>query len=125
MFVKVQALSSKTTVPVASGKVIVLSADTVPAFNNISLLSALLPSNCTPLEVDTVSTLFVVVVPVTVKLPGIVIVSEPSPIVAAPPKLAFNASFTFAVSVTSAEASIPLNLLFSASVNALVSELFS
>ena len=80
MLVSVCVASAKTTVPVASGKVIVLSAVTDPASKVTSFASAALPSNITPFDVDTVSTLFVVVVPVTVKLPGIVIVSEPSPI---------------------------------------------
>ena len=59
----------KATVPVASGSVIVWSAVSVPANKISSLSSAALPSNITPLDVDTVSTLFVVVVPVTVRLP--------------------------------------------------------
>ena len=42
--------------------------------------SAVVPSNTTPFDVETVVTLFVVVVPVTVKLPGIVTVSDESPI---------------------------------------------
>lgn len=59
------------TVPVASGRVIVLSPVNVPANKVSSLPSAALPSNITPFDVDTVSTLFVVVVPTTVKLPAI------------------------------------------------------
>ena len=59
----------KATVPVASGKVTVLSADNDPANNVSSFASATLPSNITPLDVLTVSTLFVVVVPVTCRSP--------------------------------------------------------
>ena len=59
----------KATVPVASGKVIVLSAVNVPAINVNSFASATLPSKITPLDVLTVSTLFVVVVPVTCRSP--------------------------------------------------------
>jgi len=64
----------KATVPEASGSVTVLSAVRVPASKVSSLASAAEPSNMTPLDVDTVSTLFVVVVPVTCKLPGIITV---------------------------------------------------
>jgi len=70
---------------VASGRVTVLSAVSVPASNVNSLASAALPSKITPLDVETTSTLFVVVVPVTVKSPGITISSDPSPIVKEPP----------------------------------------
>ena len=56
-------------VKVALGIVTVRSAVNAPAFNVSSLASAVVPSNTTPLEVLTVSTLFVVVVPVTCKLP--------------------------------------------------------
>ena len=55
------------TVPVASGKVTVLSAVTAPANKVSSFASAALPSKITPFDVLTVSTLFVVVVPVTCK----------------------------------------------------------
>lgn len=68
--------------PVASGSVIVWSAVRAPANNVSSFVSAALPSNITPLDVDTVSTLFVVVVPVTWRSPGIITVtSAASPIV--------------------------------------------
>ena len=69
------------TVPVASGSVTVLSAVSVPANKVSSFASATLPSNTTPFDVDTVSTLFVVVVPVTCKSPGITTVVVPAPIV--------------------------------------------
>jgi hypothetical protein len=66
----------KATVPVASGNVIVLSAVNVPANKVASKASAALPSNTTPFDVETVSTLFVVTVPVTVKFPGIKTLGE-------------------------------------------------
>jgi len=56
-------------VPVASGKVTVLSAVTAPANKVSSFASAALPSKITPFDVLTVSTLLVVVVPVTCKSP--------------------------------------------------------
>ena len=73
-------------VPWVLGNVIVISLLDplgLPPTNVVSLLSAVEPSKTTPLLVDTVSTLFVVTVPVTVKLPGIETAVLPSPIVRA------------------------------------------
>ena len=72
VIVSVAAAVNKGIWPVKSGNVIVLSPVTPAANSVISLSSALLPSKITPFVVDTVSTLFVVVVPVTTRLPGIV-----------------------------------------------------
>ena len=69
------------TVPSLSGNVYVLSPDNVPANKVPSFASAALPSNTTPFDVDTTSTLFVVVLPVTTISPGKVVVVFVSPIV--------------------------------------------
>ena len=90
------------TVPLLFGKVYVLSADNVPANKVPSFASAALPSNTTPFVVDTTSTLFVVVVPVTTKSPGIVIVSVESPIdTAFEPNPPAKAVFKFAIETSS------------------------
>ena len=77
------SLVVSATVPAVVGSVIVMSPDGLPPTRVVSLLSAVDPSKTTPLLVLTVSTLAVVVVPVTTKLPGIVIVSSLSPMVSA------------------------------------------
>ena len=55
--------------PLLFGRVYVLSAVRVPAFKSPSLLSVAEPSNTTPLLVETTSTSFVIVFPVTVRSP--------------------------------------------------------
>jgi len=59
-------------VPVVFGSVYVTSAPETADIRVASCPSAAVPSNITPLDVDTVSTLFVVVVPITVNPPVIV-----------------------------------------------------
>ena len=108
--------SCRAIVPLAFGNLIDLSAVGFIATKVVSLASAVVPSNTTPLDVSITATLLVVVVPATVILPGKVIVSDESPNVALPPKEAFKELFTLAVSVTSAEASIASNLEWSVSV---------
>ena len=68
-------------VPAVVGSVIVMSPDGFPPTSVVSLLSAVDPSKTTPLLVLTVSTLAVVVVPVTTRSPGMVMVSLPAPMV--------------------------------------------
>jgi len=72
MFAAKVEVSTNWTVPEASGSIIFLSAVTVVALSVTSWSLAALPSNTTPLDVDTVSTLVVTVLPVTVKSPAIV-----------------------------------------------------
>ena len=106
----------KASVPLAFGNLIDLSAVGFCAIKVVSLASAVVPSNTTPLEVSITATLLVVVVPAIVKLPGMLIVSFASPNVALPNDAA-KADLTLVVSVTSAEASIAFNLEWSVSVN--------
>ena len=67
-------------VPAADGNQTLKLELTVPAFKVKSLPSDTVPSNITPFDVDTVLTWLVVVVPVTIKSPGKVVVVSPSPI---------------------------------------------
>ena len=114
------SVSVKDIVPSAFGNTIVRSADTVFAFNKTSKSFAALPSNTTPFDVDNVSTFSVVVVPVTIRLPLTLIVvsspESPNTKLSSPLSVA-KAAVMFALSVTSALASIAFNLLWSVSVN--------
>ena len=99
----------KAIVPVASGNVITWSAVNVPANNVNSFPSAALPSKTTPLEVDTVSTLLVVVVPTTVKLPAIT-TSFGKPITMSPLTLVTSISFVVpSTFIKSWDKSLPFN----------------
>ena len=90
------------TVPVLFGRVYVTSAPATTDKRVASCPSAVVPSNTTPLDVEIVVTLFVVVVPVTTKSPGIVTVSVESPIdTAFEPKPPANLVFKFATETSS------------------------
>src|SRR6056300_38069 len=73
LLVKVSVVSCKTIVPEAFGKLIVLSAVGSITPRTVSLASAFEPSNVNEFVTSIVDELTVVVVPLTVKLPVIVV----------------------------------------------------